>query len=83
MQLHYPRYTKLDYEAMLEWRDVDDKRRFAMGVFSSATTSTDGASYTLVGSCHSDQRLKQSNITCPAMVVHVQIPMLPSPKRYL
>jgi hypothetical protein len=62
MLLYYPRYKKLDYEALLEsylycWLheyglpvagDVDDKMRFAMGVFLSATTSTDGASYTLV-----------------------------------
>jgi hypothetical protein len=63
MLLYYPRYKKLDYEALLESYlycllheyglpvagDVDDKMRFAMGVFLSATTSTDGGcSYTLV-----------------------------------
>ncbi|PAN05580.1 hypothetical protein GQ55_1G151600 [Panicum hallii var. hallii] len=47
MPLHYPRYKKVDYEAMPEWRvdcllreyglpadgDLDSKRRFAMGAF--------------------------------------------------
>ncbi|XP_051198591.1 uncharacterized protein [Lolium perenne] len=47
MPLHYPRYKKADYEAMLDWRvdcllreyglpvagDVNDRRRFAMGAF--------------------------------------------------
>ncbi|KAK7287406.1 hypothetical protein RIF29_00680 [Crotalaria pallida] len=47
MPLHYPRYTKTDYEAMPEWRldcllkeyglpimgDVQQKRKFAMGAF--------------------------------------------------
>jgi hypothetical protein len=47
MPLHYPRYTKSDYETMPEWRldcllkeyglpitgDVEQKRKFAMGAF--------------------------------------------------
>ncbi|KAE9616059.1 hypothetical protein Lal_00017672 [Lupinus albus] len=47
MPLHYPRYTKNDYETMAEWRidcllkqyglpiigDVQQKRKFAMGAF--------------------------------------------------
>ncbi|GMJ01390.1 hypothetical protein HRI_003808200 [Hibiscus trionum] len=47
MPLHYPRYTKADYEAMSEWKldcllkeyglpisgDVEQKRNFAMGAF--------------------------------------------------
>ncbi|KAL5993547.1 hypothetical protein ACLOJK_014472 [Asimina triloba] len=47
MPLHYPRYTKSDYEAMPEWQvdclltqyglplmgDVSEKREFAMGAF--------------------------------------------------
>ena len=47
MPLHYPRYTKADYETMPEWKldcllrdyglpiigDVDHKRMFAMGSF--------------------------------------------------
>ncbi|MQL92464.1 hypothetical protein Taro_025086 [Colocasia esculenta] len=47
MPLHYPRYTKADYEAMPEWQldrlleqyglpvmgGVDDKRKFAIGAF--------------------------------------------------
>ena len=47
MPLHYPRYTKSDYENMLEWKldcflnqyglpitgDVETKRKFAMGAF--------------------------------------------------
>ncbi|MCD7466757.1 hypothetical protein HAX54_003762 [Datura stramonium] len=47
MPLHYPRYTKDDYEKMEEWKidvllreygldfqgTVDEKRRFAMGAF--------------------------------------------------
>lgn len=47
MPLHYPRYTKNDYEKMEEWKidallreygldfqgTVDEKRRFAMGAF--------------------------------------------------
>lgn len=47
MPLHYPRYTKADYEAMPEWKldcllkqyglpimgDVEQKRKFAMGSF--------------------------------------------------
>ncbi|WOL08297.1 hypothetical protein Cni_G17050 [Canna indica] len=47
MPLHYPRYTRADYESMPEWKlncllreyglpvagDVDDKRKFAMGAF--------------------------------------------------
>ena len=47
MPLHYPRYTKADYEAMPEWKldcllneyglsisgDVEQKRKFAMGAF--------------------------------------------------
>ncbi|XVF73064.1 hypothetical protein PTKIN_Ptkin12aG0171400 [Pterospermum kingtungense] len=47
MPLHYPRYTKADYEAMTEWKldcllkdyglpiygDVEQKRQFAMGAF--------------------------------------------------
>jgi hypothetical protein len=47
MPLHYPRYTKADYETMPEWKldcllkqyglpiigDVEQKRKFAMGSF--------------------------------------------------
>ncbi|URE44850.1 hypothetical protein MUK42_14763 [Musa troglodytarum] len=47
MPLHYPGYTKADYEAMPEWQldrllseyglpvsgDVTQKRRYAMGAF--------------------------------------------------
>ncbi|KAK3227992.1 hypothetical protein Dsin_007854 [Dipteronia sinensis] len=47
MPLHYPRYTKRDYETMPEWKldcllkqyglpvvgDVNQKRNFAMGAF--------------------------------------------------
>ncbi|KAJ0969804.1 hypothetical protein J5N97_022681 [Dioscorea zingiberensis] len=47
MPLHYPRYTKTDYETMPEWKlnrllveyglpvtgDVEYKRKFAMGAF--------------------------------------------------
>ncbi|KAG9448394.1 hypothetical protein H6P81_014522 [Aristolochia fimbriata] len=47
MPLHYPRYTKADYETMPEWKldcllreyglpligDVNEKRKFAMGAF--------------------------------------------------
>ncbi|KAK3194668.1 hypothetical protein Dsin_025978 [Dipteronia sinensis] len=47
MPLHYPRYTKADYESMPEWKldcllkqyglpitgNVDQKRQFAMGAF--------------------------------------------------
>ncbi|KAG0465429.1 hypothetical protein HPP92_019593 [Vanilla planifolia] len=48
MPLHYPRYTRLDYEAMAEWKldclfqeyglpavagDVNCKREFAIGAF--------------------------------------------------
>lgn len=47
MPLHYPRYTRSEYEAMPEWKldcllneyglyvcgDVDHKRNFAMGAF--------------------------------------------------
>ncbi|KAK2650119.1 hypothetical protein Ddye_017608 [Dipteronia dyeriana] len=47
MPLHYPRYTKADYEFMPEWKldcllkqyglpitgNVDQKRKFAMGAF--------------------------------------------------
>nr|DAD36345.1 TPA_asm: hypothetical protein HUJ06_006986 [Nelumbo nucifera] len=47
MPLHYPRYTKADYETMPEWKldcllteyglpvngDIDQKRKFAMGAF--------------------------------------------------
>ncbi|KAJ8464500.1 hypothetical protein OPV22_027052 [Ensete ventricosum] len=47
MPLHYPRYTRADYESMPEWKldcllreyglpvtgDVDYKRSFAMGAF--------------------------------------------------
>jgi hypothetical protein len=47
MPLHYPRYTKADYETMPEWKldcllkqyglpisgDVEHKRKFAMGSF--------------------------------------------------
>ncbi|OVA11016.1 hypothetical protein BVC80_1745g34 [Macleaya cordata] len=47
MPLHYPRYTKANYETMPEWRidlllreyglpvmgDIDQKRKFAMGAF--------------------------------------------------
>ncbi|OIT00545.1 PREDICTED: uncharacterized protein LOC109230476 [Nicotiana attenuata] len=47
MPLHYPRYTKADYQNMEEWKldallreyglvfqgTVDEKRRFAMGAF--------------------------------------------------
>ncbi|KAJ1414691.1 hypothetical protein SESBI_18631 [Sesbania bispinosa] len=47
MPLHYPRYTKADYETMPEWRldcllkeyglpiigDLNQKRNFAMGAF--------------------------------------------------
>ncbi|KAK9275851.1 hypothetical protein L1049_023124 [Liquidambar formosana] len=47
MPLHYPRYTKSDYETMPEWKldlllaeyglpitgNVDQKRKFAMGAF--------------------------------------------------
>ena len=47
MPLHYPRYTKSDYENMPEWKldcllnqyglpitgDVETKRKFAMGAF--------------------------------------------------
>ncbi|KAE8696880.1 Gamma-tubulin isoform 1 [Hibiscus syriacus] len=47
MPLHYPKYTKAEYEAMPEWKldcllkdyglsvsgDVEQKRRFAMGAF--------------------------------------------------
>lgn len=47
MPLHYPRYTKEDYEKMPEWKlncvlaeyglpitgDVEQKRKFAMGAF--------------------------------------------------
>ncbi|KAI5647160.1 hypothetical protein M9H77_33165 [Catharanthus roseus] len=47
MPLHYPRYTKAEYEAMPEWKldcllsqyglpaigDVEQKRKFAMGAF--------------------------------------------------
>ncbi|CAL9081464.1 unnamed protein product [Musa textilis] len=47
MPLHYPRYTRADYESMPEWKldcllreyglpvtgDVDHKRSFAMGAF--------------------------------------------------
>lgn len=47
MPLHYPRYTRADYEMMPEWKlncllqeyglpaigGVDDKRKFAMGAF--------------------------------------------------
>lgn len=47
MPLHYPRYTKSDYEKMEEWKldmllleyglsfrgNLDEKRKFAMGAF--------------------------------------------------
>ncbi|XP_073029942.1 uncharacterized protein [Primulina eburnea] len=47
MPLHYPKYSKSDYETMPEWKldrlldeyslpkrgDVNDKKRFAMGAF--------------------------------------------------
>ncbi|KAJ8649455.1 hypothetical protein MRB53_002478 [Persea americana] len=47
MPLHYPRYTRADYETMPEWKldcllkeyglpnagDVSEKRKFAMGAF--------------------------------------------------
>ncbi|KAH7855868.1 hypothetical protein Vadar_029856 [Vaccinium darrowii] len=47
MPLHYPRYSKSDYETMPEWKldcllseygipiagDVEQKRKFAMGAF--------------------------------------------------
>ncbi|KAL5571375.1 hypothetical protein UlMin_020972 [Ulmus minor] len=47
MPLHYPRYTRSDYEGMPEWKidcllreyglpivgDVEQKRKFAMGAF--------------------------------------------------
>ncbi|KAL1561950.1 hypothetical protein AAHA92_04584 [Salvia divinorum] len=47
MPLHYPRYSRAEYEAMPEWKverllneyglhvigDVDHKRKFAMGAF--------------------------------------------------
>ncbi|KAI3444449.1 hypothetical protein Pfo_001114 [Paulownia fortunei] len=47
MPLHYPRYTRAEYEAMPEWKldcllaeyglhvsgDVNQKRKFAMGAF--------------------------------------------------
>ncbi|WCJ22378.1 hypothetical protein M5689_004473 [Euphorbia peplus] len=47
MPLHYPKYTKSEYEMMPEWRvdcllkeyglpisgDLDQKRKFAMGAF--------------------------------------------------
>ncbi|KAL3622209.1 hypothetical protein CASFOL_033620 [Castilleja foliolosa] len=47
MPLHYPRYTRAEYEAMPEWKldcllaqyglhvggDVHNKRKFAMGAF--------------------------------------------------
>ncbi|KAF6172993.1 hypothetical protein GIB67_006369 [Kingdonia uniflora] len=47
MPLHYPRYTKSDYETMPEWKldrllgqyglplvgDVEEKRNFAVGTF--------------------------------------------------
>ncbi|GFP91940.1 hypothetical protein PHJA_001338100 [Phtheirospermum japonicum] len=47
MPLHYPRYTRAEYEAMPEWKldcllaqyglhvggDADHKRKFAMGAF--------------------------------------------------
>ncbi|KAJ8900601.1 hypothetical protein K2173_025378 [Erythroxylum novogranatense] len=47
MPLHYPRYTRAEYEAMPEWKldclleeyglpvagDVEQKRKFAMGAF--------------------------------------------------
>ncbi|XP_074580537.1 uncharacterized protein LOC141836952 [Curcuma longa] len=47
MPLHYPRYSRADYETMPEWKlncllqeyglpaigGVDDKRKFAMGAF--------------------------------------------------
>lgn len=47
MPLHYPRYTRADYEIMPEWKldcllkeyglpisgDVEQKRKFAMGAF--------------------------------------------------
>ncbi|KAL3829729.1 hypothetical protein ACJIZ3_018531 [Penstemon smallii] len=47
MPLHYPRYTKAEYEGMAEWKldcllaeyglyvngDVNHKRKFAMGAF--------------------------------------------------
>lgn len=47
MPLHYPRYTKADYESMPEWKidcllreyglpvmgNLDEKRKFAMGAF--------------------------------------------------
>ena len=47
MPVHYPRYTRADYEVMPEWQldcllrqyglpvigDVDEKRRFAIGAF--------------------------------------------------
>ncbi|KAL9686754.1 hypothetical protein QQ045_031147 [Rhodiola kirilowii] len=47
MPLHYPRYTRADYEVMPEWKldcllaqyglpvrgDVEHKRKFAMGAF--------------------------------------------------
>ncbi|WOK93824.1 hypothetical protein Cni_G02525 [Canna indica] len=53
MPLHYPRYTKADYDSMPEWKldcllqdygipptgDVRDKRRFAIGAFLWPTCS--------------------------------------------
>lgn len=47
MPLHYPRYTRIDYENMPEWKidcllneyglpvmgDINQKRKFAMGAF--------------------------------------------------
>lgn len=47
MPLHYPKYTRVEYEAMPEWKldcllteyglsvpgDVNQKRKFAMGAF--------------------------------------------------
>ncbi|EHA8591452.1 hypothetical protein COCNU_scaffold055464G000020 [Cocos nucifera] len=53
MPLHYPRYTRADYETMPEWKldclpsqyglpvlgNLEEKRSFAMGAFLWPTTS--------------------------------------------
>ncbi|KDP44888.1 hypothetical protein JCGZ_01388 [Jatropha curcas] len=63
MPLHYPRYTKKDYQTMPEWQldtllaeyglpvngDLDYKREFAMGAFLWPNSSND------------DQELKNSS----------------------
>ncbi|KAB2596174.1 hypothetical protein D8674_040156 [Pyrus ussuriensis x Pyrus communis] len=67
MPLHYPRYTKKDYEGMAEWKldrllaeyglpmhgDLAHKREFAMGAFLWPDTTVQDASSSL-----GDKKLK-------------------------